>query len=170
MQPAKPAAAPTTTSENLLPAGTGYSALRLAAPAVQRDLDLTAHVRGDDDLLRRAHARGVQGRGYRNCPLDQGKRDRPQLVVPGRGAHEANCRVLVHDRLAVRGQPVRAAIKMQQNEPPRRMTQVVHSGDGLLAPVAPLVQVHGGLEPAHLMRNRPMVDVSAEPGPVSGDA
>ena len=49
------------------------------------------------------------------------------------------------------------------------MAQVVHPGHRLLAAVAALVQVHGGLDPADLVRDRPVIGVQAEPGDPRGD-
>ncbi len=71
--------------------------------------------------------------------------------------------------LAVRGKHVLAAVEVQQHQPPGRMPEVVHAGNRLLAPVAALGEVHGGLDPADLVRNRPVIGVGAEPGPVPGD-
>ncbi len=64
------------------------------------------------------------------------------------------------------GQPVGRAVQVQEDEPPRRVAEVMDPRDGLLAAVAPLVQVHGGLDEADLMRQGLVVGV--EPGP--GDA
>ena len=113
---------------------------------------------------------GQQRRVHRHRPLDQGQPDRAELVVPGRRAGEPDCgRRLQLDRVAVAGQPVLAAVQAQEDQPPRRVAEVVHSRDRLLAAVAALVQVHGGLDPADLVRDGPVVGVQAEPGDVRGD-
>ena len=61
------------------------------------------------------------------------------------------------------GQPVLPAVEVEQGQPPRRPAEGVHPGDGLLAAVAALVQVHGRADPAHLVGDRPVVGVDAEP-------
>ena len=60
------------------------------------------------------------------------------------------------------GQPVGRAVKVQQDEATRRPAQVVHAGDGLLAPVAALVEVDGPLEQPDLVGDRAVVGVDAE--------
>ena len=73
------------------------------------------------------------------------------------------------DRVAVGGQPVHAAVQVQEDQPPRRVAEVVHPGHRLLAPVAALVQVHRGLDPADLVRDGPVIGIQAEPGHPRGD-
>src|ERR1700712_470181 len=67
-------------------------------------------LRGDDDLLGGGHPggteRGVDGR----VALDQGQRDRPELVVPGRRRHEPDLAVLQQHLVAALGQPVAGAV------------------------------------------------------------
>ena len=61
------------------------------------------------------------------------------------------------------GQPVLGAVEVQQRQPARRPAEGVHAGDGLLAAVAALVQVHGAADPADLVGDRAVVGVDAEP-------
>lgn len=84
--------------------------------------------------------------------------------MPGGGPDETDLGTVgKSERRAVGGQPVRRAVQVQENEPPRRVAEVMDPRDGLLAAVAPLVQVHGGLDEADLMRQGLVVGV--EPGP-----
>ncbi len=102
---------------------------------------------------------GVEG----DVALDQRQRDRAELVVAGRGADEAD-RLLAEQQVgADGGQPVLAAVEVQQRQPPRRPAEGVHPGDGLLAAVAALVHVHGRADPADLVGDRAGVGVEAEP-------
>ena len=99
----------------------------------------------------------------RHVALDQGQRDRAELVVAGRGADEAD-HLLPRPQLgADRRQPVLGAVEVEQREPARRTTEVVHPRDGLLPAVAALVQVDGRAEPADLVGDRPVVGVEPEP-------
>ena len=61
------------------------------------------------------------------------------------------------------GQPVHRAVQVQEYEPARRVAEVMDPRDGLLAAVAPLVQVHGGLDEADFVRQGLVVGV--KPGP-----
>src|SRR5260370_2790194 len=49
------------------------------------------------------------------------------------------------------------------------MAEVMYPGNSLLAAVAAFVQLHGGLDPTHLVRDRPVIGVHPEPRPVRGD-
>src|SRR5579875_1280150 len=65
---------------------------------------------------------------------------------------------------ALRGQLLAdAAVQVQPHESPRRAAEICDVSDGLLAAVAPLVQMHGKTDPAQLMRNRTVVRVDTEP-------
>ncbi len=55
-----------------------------------------------------------------------------------------------------------AAVEVQEDQPARRLAQVVHPGDRLLAPVAALLQVDGGGDPAQLVRDGAVVGLEAE--------
>ena len=98
-------------------------------------------------------------------PLDQAEPDRPELEVPGGRPDEADLRCR---RRSVSGAPCAGS---RSTDPSRcRNTsrrggwpEVVDPGDGLLAPVAALVQVHGGLDEPDLVRQRLVVGV--QPGP-----
>ena len=116
-----------------------------------------------------------QQRGIdRHGALDQGQADRAELVVPRRRTGEADdCaagfRRAELDRVTVGGQPVHAAVQVQEHQPPRRVAEVVHPGHRLLPAVAALVQVHRGLDPADLVRDGPVIGIQAEPGHLGGD-
>src|SRR5271165_7199066 len=85
--------------------------------------------------------------------------------MPGRRSGEADAGAVVEYQIAVGRQLVLAAVEVQQDQPPRRVTEVVNSGDCLLTPVAALAEVDGRLDPADLMRDGPVICVEAEPGP-----
>ena len=95
--------------------------------------------------------------------LDQRQRDRAELVVAGRRADEADR----PSRRGARGAAGRAAVvgavEVQQRQPARRTAERVHAGDGLLAAVAALVEVHRRADPADLVGDRAVVGVEAEP-------
>ena len=59
---------------------------------------------------------------------------------------------------------------MQQHEAARRMAEVAHLRDRLLAPVAALAEVHGAAQPVELVRDRLLVDLGREPRSPGGDA
>ena len=61
------------------------------------------------------------------------------------------------------------AVEVQQRQPARRPAEGVHPGDGLLAAVAALVEVHGGADPAGLVGDRAVVGVQAQPRLAAGD-
>src|SRR5258706_659102 len=143
--------------------------LLAAGPPAEGDLDVSPRIRRHDDLLSRADPSNLQRFGDRDGALDQRQRDRPELVVPGGGSGAANCRRTSVHRIAGLRQPVRAPVQVQHDEPARRMAEVMYPGNGLLAAVAALVQLHGGLDPAHLVRDRPVIGVDPEPRPVRGD-
>src|SRR6266851_2338021 len=171
-------------AEEPVPAGTGYSCatsllagvkrrpvarLLAAGPPAEGDLDVRPRIRRHDDLLSRADPSNLQRFGDRDGALDQRQRDRPELVVPGGGSGEANCRRTTVHQIAGPRQPVRAPVQVQHDEPARRMAEVMYPGNSLLAAVAAFVQLHGGLDPAHLVRDRPVIGVDPEPRPVRGD-
>ena len=79
---------------------------------------------------------------------------RKPTVRPSRTSGGAGRRQLV----ALPGQ-------VDQHQPARRPAQVLHPGDRLLPPVAALVQVHRGADPAHLVRDGPVVRLGAQPRP-----
>ena len=60
------------------------------------------------------------------------------------------------------------AVKLQQGQPPRRTSQVVHPGDGLLTAVTPLVEM--GTVQADLVGDGALVRVDADTRNPSGDA
>ena len=71
---------------------------------------------------------------------------------------------------AVRRQVDLAAVEVQEDQPARRLAQVLDPGDRLLAPVAALLQVHRRADPAQLVRDGAVVGLEAEAGPVLLDA
>ena len=62
------------------------------------------------------------------------------------------------------GQGVLGAVELEEHEPARRVAQVVDAGDGLLALVAALGQVHGGAEQVELVRDGLVVGFRAPAG------
>ena len=56
------------------------------------------------------------------------------------------------------------SVQIQHDQPARRPAEVVHPGDGLLAPVAALLQVDRGAAATDLVRNGPVVGVHAPRG------
>jgi hypothetical protein len=68
------------------------------------------------------------------------------------------------------GQRHVGAVEVQANEPARRPAEVPDAGDALLTPVAALVEVDRGAEPADFVRERAVVGVEAEPRAAVGDA
>ena len=130
----------------------------------QRDLHVGPGLGRDDDLLRGSHAVGKQRSVRVHGPLDQAKPDRPELEVPGGGADEPHLgAVREGQRRTVRGQPVHGAVQVQEDEPPGRVPEVMDPRDRLLAAVAALVQVHGGVDQADLVRQGLVVGVEARP-------
>lgn len=96
------------------------------------------------------------------------------MVVDDR-AHPADGSSADGDRVAGDGSLVDAPVQMQQDQPSRRLAEVVYAGDGLLAAVATLVQVDRAelvrtADPVDLVRDRAFVGVGAEPGSAGGHA
>ena len=114
-------------------------------------------------------AGGQQIAGRIDVALDQAEGDRTELVVPGRAADETDRAPVQRQRGPGRRQGVGRAVQVQPDEPPGRPAQVVHPGDGLLAAVAPLVQVHGGPEQPELVGDGPVIAVHPDPGHPGGD-
>ena len=104
-------------------------------------------------------------RRRRRVALHQGERDRSQLVVPGHGRHEPDRSPVVHHLGTTVRQDVPGPVEVEEDQPARRPTEVVHPGDGLLPAVAPLVQVHGGPQPVDLVDDRAVVGLEPEPRP-----
>ncbi len=95
--------------------------------------------------------------------------------MAGRGGDEAELPALLAvrgeaDGGAVRRQMDLAAVQVQEDQPARRLAQVVDPGDGLLAAVAALLEVDGGADPAQLVGDGPVVGLQAQPGAVGLDA
>src|SRR5580765_8948148 len=114
----------------------------------------------DDDSLRGGDAFNDKIHIGRSVSLDQRQSDRAVLVVPGdRGEVPDRTRRLTgHEhRRSDLGQGVPRAVEVQEDESPRRTTEVVDAGDRLLAAVAALVQMHGGPQPVQLVRDGPVV-------------
>src|SRR5229473_1814133 len=87
--------------------------LQAAGPPAEGDLDVRPRIRRHDDLLSRADPSNLQRFGDRDGALDQRQRDRPELVVPGGGSGEANCRRTSVHQIAGPRQPVRAPVQVQ---------------------------------------------------------
>src|SRR5215813_168163 len=96
----------------LLPAG---------APA-EGNLDVRSHIRRHDDLLSRADPGDLQRLGDRDRALDQRQRDRPELVMPGASAGEANRNLTGVNLITMPGQPVRTPVQVEHDEAARRVT------------------------------------------------
>ncbi len=92
-----------------------------------------------------------------------GRGDEADLPAVGTVVGEADLR-------AVRRQVDLAAVQVQEDQPARRLAEVLHPGDGLLPPVAALLEVHGGADPAQLVRDGPVVGLEAEARAVLLDA
>ena len=73
------------------------------------------------------------------------------------------------DRRAVRGQHAVAAVELQRDQAARRVTEVVHLRDGLLAAVAALAEVHGGAQPVQFVGQHALVDVGRPARAPGGD-
>src|SRR4051812_38693338 len=79
------AAAPTTTGHGRRPdAAVG----EVTGDSPQVGTDVQADLGVDDDLLGGGHAIDLEHRGHGDVALEQGERDRPELVVAGRAADE----------------------------------------------------------------------------------
>ena len=80
--------------------------------------------------------------------------------MAGRGGDGAHRPLAQADDVARRGQPAGQAVELEQGEAARRPAQVEGAGDGLLAGVAALGQVHGGAQPVELVRDGALVDLA----------
>jgi hypothetical protein len=109
--------------------------------------------------------RGVEWR----IPLDQPQRNGPELEVTGRAAYKAHSTPVKQQFSISRRQRVDAAIQVEANQPTGRPSEVVHPGDGLLTPVAALVQMDCDTEQADLIRDGAVVGVEADPWHTGSD-
>jgi hypothetical protein len=78
----------------------------------------------DDDLLGGRQAVGDEVGVDRDVALDQGERDRTELVVAGAAADEADDLRSPAQVGAALGQPVVGAVEVQQRQPARRRPSV----------------------------------------------
>src|SRR3954451_21042985 len=101
--------------------------------------------------------------------LDHRQRDHAQLVVADDAADAADLTGAGEHRRPGLGEHLADAVQVQEHEAARRPTEVVHASDGLLPPVAALVQVDGGGQPGQLVGNRAVVAVHPEPRPAGLD-
>ena len=87
-----------------------------------------------------------------------------------RSAQEADRAAVQLDGGTRRGQFLGLPRQVQQHEPAWRLAEVLHAGDRLLPAVAALLQVHGRTDPAHFVRDRPVIGLEAQPRPAHLDA
>src|SRR4029453_10151473 len=123
----------------------------------------------DQRLLCCGDAIDDQGGVEWRIPLDQPQRNGPELEVTGRAAYKAHSTPVKQQFSISRRQRVDAAIQVEANQPTGRPSEVVHPGDGLLTPVAALVQMDCDTEQADLIRDGAVVGVEADPWHTGGD-
>src|SRR3546814_18560340 len=80
-------------------------------------------------------------------------------MVPSRRPNETDHLLAVPKLRTGRRQPVLRTIEVQQRQSTRRTTERVHPGHRLLAPIATLAEVDGGVDPPRLVGDRPVVRV-----------
>ena len=113
---------------------------------------------------------GASGRTGDNSQLgrriggafDHCERNRPQLVVPHCGGDLPDNFLSEADFIAGNRQHSLRTVEMQKHETTRRVAQVVHLGDRLLAAVTPFTQVHCRTQPIQFVRQRLGVNFGRE--------